>query len=177
MGDALMRLFLSIGIGLGLASGYSDPSLAARVAVDGDGGLVVSARVENAFAPGARELVEAGTRVAIRFSARIERGAKDDIKAGETRSIRYDLRTGRYAVTFDDGKTSALVDPQAARTLAAELGDLQLCRAGEVEAGARVIVRAEIGIIDALGAWHDAPVLWNYYGPRAVIGYGGEGGR
>ena len=84
MGDALRRLFLSIGIALGLASGQSDPNLVARVALYGDR-LVVDARIENAFAPGALELVEAGTRVAIRFSARAEASGISEIGAEETR--------------------------------------------------------------------------------------------
>jgi hypothetical protein len=176
MGDALRRLFLAIGIGLGLASGQPDPSLAARVAAvegsPGEGTVVVSARVDNAFAPGARELVEAGTRVALRFSAKVEASDGRELAAEETRTLRYDLRSGRYVVEFDRGKTAALVDPQAARTLASELSGLELCRAGEASEGARVIVRAEIGIVDGRGAWHDAPVLWNYFGPRAVLAYG-----
>ena len=39
MGGALHRLFLSLGIALGLASGQSDPSLAARAAIE-NGNLV-----------------------------------------------------------------------------------------------------------------------------------------
>jgi hypothetical protein len=161
MGDALRRLFLSIGIGLGLASGQPDPSLVARVDIV-DNALVVSARVENAFAPGALELVEAGTRVALRFSARVAASGGRELGAEEIRSLWYDLRSGRYDVAFDGGKKAALVDPQAARALASELSELELCRAAEAEEGARVVVRAEIGILDARGAWHDAPVLWNY---------------
>jgi hypothetical protein len=170
MGDALRRLFLAIGIGLGLAPGQPDPSLVARVAPAG-GTLVVSARVENAFAPGALELVEAGTRVALRFSARAEAGPRGELAAEETRAIWYDLRSGRYGVAYDGGKTAAMVDPQAARTLASELTELELCRAGELPEGARVVVRAEIGIVDSRGDWHDAPVLWNYLAPRAVLTY------
>ena len=178
MGDALRRLFLSLGIALGLASGQPDPSLFARVAFDG-GELVASIRVDNAFAPGALELVEAGTRVALRYSARVETAAKGELAAEETRSLWYDLRSGRYDVAFDGGKAAALVDPQAARTLVSELARLELCRAEEAPTGARVVVRAEIGIVDSRGAWHDAPVLWNYSSPRAVIAYGpgAAGGR
>ncbi len=173
MGDALRRLFLSIGVALGLASVQPDPSLFARIGPAGgevDGGnLVVSARVENAFAPGALELIETGTTVALRFSALVEAPAKGELAFGETRSLRYDLRSGLYDVSFDGDKKAALVDPQAARTLASELGFLELCPSAEAPAGTRVIVRAEIGIIDSRGVWHDAPVLWNYYGPRAVL--------
>lgn len=172
MGDALRRLFLSIGIGLGLASGQPDPSLIARIALDGET-LLVSARVENAFAPSARELVEAGTRIALRFSARAEGSAIGDIRAEETRTLRYDLRSGRYAVSYG-GKSAALVDPQAARTLASELSGLELCRPRDLPEGARIVVRAEIGIVDSKGEWHGAPVLWNYFSPRAVLAYGGR---
>jgi hypothetical protein len=183
MGDALRRLFLSIGIALGLASGQPDPGLLARVALMDDASsgarLVVSARVENAFAPGARELVETGTRVALRFTALAEDSVGRRLCAVETRSLRYDLRTGLYDVTFEGGKTASLVDLQAAMTLASELPILELCRATEATEGTRIVVRAEIGIIDSRGAWHDAPMLWNYHGPRAVLAYGrrAEGGR
>ena len=183
MGDALRRLFLSIGIGLGLVVGQSDPSLVASLAhEDGahDGGaLVVSVRVENAFAQGAWDLVEAGTRVALRFSAQVESDSRGTLRAEETRTLWYDFKSGRYDVAFGGGKTAALVDPQAARALASELPALPLCKVSEMQEGARVVVRAEIGIIDSRGAWHDAPVLWNYFGPRAVLTHtrAGDGGR
>jgi hypothetical protein len=173
MGDALRRLFLSIGIGLGLATGQPDPSLVARVDIIQDA-LVASARVDNAFAPGAQELVEAGTRVAIRFSARVEASNGRELGAEETHDLRYNLRSGRYDVAFDGAKKAALVDPQAARALSSELSELELCRVGEAAIGARIVLRAEIGIIDAQGAWHDAPVLWNYFSPRAVLSYEGR---
>jgi hypothetical protein len=173
MGDALRRLFLSIGIGLGLASGQPDPGLLARIDVVG-GALAVSARVEHAFAPGALELVEAGTRVALRFSAQVEAPAGGTIRMEEIRAIWFDLRSGRYGVSFGGGKTTALVDPEAARNLAAGLSGLELCRAADAAAGARVAVRAEIGIIDSAGLWHDAPVLWNYRVPRVILPPGGR---
>ena len=183
MGDALRRLFLSIGVALGLVSGQSDPSLVASLAHEGwaPGGeaLVVSARVENAFAPGSRELVEAGTHVALRFSAQVESESKGTLHAEETRALWYDIRSGRYSVAFGGGKTASLVDPQAARALASESPAILLCKFSEAREGARVVVRAEIGIVDSRGAWHDAPVLWNYSAPRAVltIGRTGGGGR
>lgn len=170
MGDALRRLFLSIGVALGLASVQPDPSLFARIGPGPAPGerLVVSARIENSFAPGALELVETGTAVALRFTALVATPT-GELAYAETRSIRYDLRSGLYEVSFDGGKKAALVDPQAARTLASELGSLELCPLTDAPDGTRVIVRAEIGIMDSSRAWHDAPVLWNYYGPRAVL--------
>ena len=170
MGDALRRMFLSIAIALGLASGQPDPGLFARLSLDG-GSLVVSARIENAFAPGTLELVEAGTRVALRFSARASSPGKAQLEAEETRTLWYDLRSGRYHVAYDGGKTAALDDPGAARTLASELSRLAICGPEDLAEGSRVLVSAEIGIIDSKGAWHDAPVLWNYFGPRAILSY------
>jgi|GEM_PF-2570220 hypothetical protein len=177
MGDALRRLFLAIGVGLGIASGQPDPGLFARIDLAGgasdisgrDDRLVVSARVENAFAPGALELVEAGTTVALRFETEVMRPAGEPLTFEETRSLRYNLRSGLYDVAFDGGKKAALVDPRAARTLASELSALELCRASDAPEGTRIVVRAEIGIIDSRGGWHGAPVLWNYFGPRAVL--------
>jgi hypothetical protein len=174
MGDAFRRLFLGLGIALGLASGQPDPSIAARVsiaeaALGGGPALVVDARLENAFAPGALELVETGTRVALRYTARLEGPGGPGAEASEVRSLWYDMRSSRYGVSFDGGKTAAMVDPQAARNVVSELRGLELCRAADAAIGARVVVRAEIGILDARGEWHDAPVLWNYYGPRAVL--------
>jgi hypothetical protein len=174
------RLFLGLGVALGLASGQPDPSIFASVAPadDGRGGvaLVVYARVEEAFAPGALELVETGTRVALRYSARLEGQGGRSFEAGETRAIWYDLRSARYGVSFDGGRTSELVDPQAARTLVSELRGLELCRADEATGGERVVVQAEIGIMDAHGDWHDAPVLWNYISPRVVLVIGEKAG-
>jgi hypothetical protein len=170
MGDALRRLFLGLGVALGLAPGQSDPSLLAHLLLAEDqnkgAAIVVDARIDNAFAPGARELVETGTRVALRYSAQLEGRT---VQASETRILWYDMRSSRYGVAFDGGKTAALVDPQAARNLAAEISGLELCPAAEAGEGKRVIVRAEIGIIDSRGEWHDAPVLWNYFAPRAVL--------
>jgi len=171
MGDALRRLFLAIGIALGLAAGQSDPSLFARLALEGDR-IAVSARVEQAFAPGALELVAAGTRVALRFSAQANSVSGAGLRVEEIRSLCYKLRSGRYEVVYGGGKTAALVDPMAAQTLACELSGLALCRTQELPEGARVVVRAEIGLLDSRGAWHDAPVLWNYSAPRVVLGYG-----
>ena len=115
--------------------------------------------------------------ITLRFSARAEAIAAP-LRAEETRTIRYNLRSGLYDVSFDGGKSAALVDPQAARTLASELGSLELCRPEELAEGARVVLRAEIGIVDARGQWHDAPVLWNYSQPRAMLSYGrGSGGK
>jgi len=168
MGDAFRRLFLSIGVALGLASGQSDPALVARAFVE-DGAVAVSARIEGAFAPGAVELVDTGTRVAIRFSATLDAGKERLVGTTETRSIWYDMRSGRYGVSFDGGKTAALVDPAAARTLVSEPLGIRVCEASDAGEGARIILRAEIGIIDSRGEWHDAPVLWNYCAPRAVL--------
>jgi len=172
MGDAFRRLFLSIGVALGLASGQSDPSLYARLDQDSAAAsdrLAVSARVENAFAPGALELVETGTAVALRFTARILAPAKDELVFEETRALRFDMRSGLYDVSFDGGRQAALVDPEAARTLASQLPSLELCPAAQAPEGTRVVVESRIGILDARGEWHDAPVLWNYYVPRMVL--------
>ena len=176
MGDALRRLFLGLGVALGLASGQSDPSLFARAGTVGDA-LVVDVRIENALAPGALELVETGTRVALRYSARLEGPGGRSAEAVETRALWYDMRSSRYGLSFGEGTTSELIDPQAARIFVSELRGLELCRAAEAAEGARIVISAEIGIIDSSGLWHDAPVLWNYVGPRAVIVLGKpEGG-
>jgi hypothetical protein len=174
MGDALRRLFLSIGIALGLASPQPDPAIAARLGLD-SGLLVASARIENAFAPGARELIAAGTKVALRFSASVELPSRP-LASEETRALWYDLRSGFFDVSYDEGKTAALVDPSAAMTLASELSGLALCEAREAPLGTRIVIRAQIGILDSSGLWHDAPVLWNYVTPRAVLSYS-EGTR
>ena len=178
MGDALRRLFLSIGVALGLATGQSDPSLVARAYLD-SGRLLVDARIDEAFAPGAIDLVESGTRVALRYSARLEAegsGESSCAEAEETRVLRYELRSARYEVAYG-GKRAALADANAARGLASELQGLALCGEAEARGAMRVIVRAQIGIIDARGAWHDAPVLWNYSSPRAVLALGQGAGR
>jgi hypothetical protein len=182
MGDALRRLFLSLGVVLGIATGQPDPSLFAHAALV-NGTLVVSARIENAFAPGTIDLIETGTRVALRYAVKGEGSGGRGIEKSETRVIWYDLRSARYCVSFGDGKTAALVDPRAARDLASELRGLEIHPAAEADAlltwETRLVVRAEIGIVNARGEWHDAPVLWNYSSPRAsfALEAGEEGGR
>jgi hypothetical protein len=176
MGGAFRRLFLGLGVALGLASGQPDPSIFASATVAGDE-LAVYARVDDAFAPGALELIEAGTRVALRYSAKLERPDGRSVEASETRALWYDMRSGFYGVAFEGGKKTELVDPQAARTLVSELRGLALCRAAEAEEGSRVVVSAEIGIVDARGEWHGAPVLWNYIGPRTLFVVGAAGSR
>jgi hypothetical protein len=168
MGDALRRVFLSIGVALGLVSGQPDPVLHARLFVDGTA-LAMGARIENAFAPGARELVEDGTHLALRFEARLQRPDGSSIEARETRTIWYDMRQRLFLVGFDGGKTAALADPGAAMTLVAEPERIGLGELDETPPGTRVLASAAIGIVDARGAWHDAPVLWNYSKPRAVL--------
>lgn len=179
MGDAFRRLFLSIGVALGLVAGQGDPALVARAYREG-GAVLVDARIDGAFAPGALDLVESGTRVALRYSVRAEAEGSSGAplaEASELRSLRYELRLARYEVSFDGGKIASLVDPGAARALAAEARGLELRPAARGAELARVIVRAEIGILDSRGEWHDAPVLWNYSSPRAVLRLDAEGGR
>jgi hypothetical protein len=173
MGDAFRRFFLGLGVALGLASGQPDPGIFANVSA-ADGAYVLYVRVENAFAPGALELVDAGTRVALRYSARLECPDGRSLEASETRALWYDMRSGFYDASFDGGKRSELVDPQAARTLVSELSGLRICRAEEAPEGGRAVIKAEIGIVDGRGEWHDAPVLWNYTSPRAVVAVGAE---
>ncbi len=174
MGDALRRLFLGLGVALGLASGQPDPSMIAHAGSEG-ATVVVDARIDNAFAPGALELIETGTRVALRYSARLEGQGGRSFEASETRALWLDMRSSRYALSYGEGKTSELVDPQAARIFVSELRGLELCSVAEAGEGARVAVKAEIGIIDASGQWHDAPVLWNYTLPRAATTLGRPG--
>jgi hypothetical protein len=167
MGGVFRRFFLGLGVALGLASGQPDPTIFASVSI-ADESLILYVRVDNAFSPGALELVEAGTHVALRYSARLECRDGRSIEASETRALWYDMRSGLYDASFGGGKRSELVDPQAARTLVSELRGLRLCRADEAADGDRAVVKAEIGIVDGRGLWHDAPVLWNYVSPRAV---------
>ncbi len=162
MGDSLRRLFLSIGIALGLAEGRPDPVLYARVFQD-QGYILVNARVEGAFVPEALELVQTGSRVALRFSA--ELAAKDGggWSAASTRSVLYDMRASAYRVEIaEEGKSSSVIDPVAATALVSAAQGLRLCPVDEIESGARVAVSAAVGIIDSSGSWREAPVLWNY---------------
>jgi hypothetical protein len=168
MGDAFRRLFLGLGVALGLASGQPDPTLVAGVSASA-GDLVLYARVEEAFAAGALELVESGTRVALRYSVQVDGANGAALEASQVRAVWYDLRTGLYFVSVDGERKGGLVDPQAARTLVAELRDLRLCAAAEAAPEGRAVIGAEIGILDGRGEWHHAPVLWNYRSPKAVV--------
>jgi hypothetical protein len=193
MGDAFRRFFLSIGVALGLAAGQPDPVLYANIVnaqAEGPRAVLrVDARIENAFEAGAIELIETGTRIALRYRVRLEGPQGSIAEAQETRSIWYDMRTGFYRVSFAEGKAASLVDPQAARLLAAELSGLELKVVPGAESAVSVgpstvvVVSAEIGILDQGGSWHDAPVLWNYSSPRAqtsaasALRAEGSGGR
>ena len=55
---------------------------------------------------------------------------------------------------------------EAALALASRFHGLQLCPAANLAEGGRVTIAASVGLIDASGAWHDAPVLWNYVRPE-----------
>lgn len=165
MDDVISRLFLTLGVALGLAAGQPDPVLVAHAVAAGDV-VIVDARVDKAFAPGSVELVEAGTKVAIRFSAAME-GREESGKA-ETRAVWFDMRSGYYKVDMGGAKIASLADPKAARFLAADLSGLRLEASPHQMAGARVVVAARIGILDAKGEWHEAPVLWNYASPRVA---------
>jgi len=164
----MRRLFLGLGIALGLASGQPDPSIVAHALMVGDF-IVVDLRIDDAFAAGAVELIDTGTRVALRYSARLETAGGRSIEASETRALWYDMRSSRYGVSSGGEKAGDLVDPQAARIFVSELRALELCRAADAREGGRIVAKAEIGILDSRGGWHDAPVLWNYYAPRAVL--------
>jgi hypothetical protein len=162
MGDALRRVFLSIGIALGLAEGRPDPVLYARVAQD-QGYVVVNARVEGAFVPEALELVQTGSRVALRFGAELAAKPGPLASAASTRSVCYDMRASSYRVEIaEEGKSSSVIDPVTATGLVSAVQGLRLCPIGDLGAGGRVSVSAAVGIIDSSGAWRDAPVLWNY---------------
>ncbi len=175
MGDALRRMFLSIGIALGLAEGRPDPALYARVFQD-QGVVFVNARVEGAFVPEALELVQTGSRVAIRFSAELTT-ISGGSSATSTRSVRYDMRASRYSVDIvEEGKSSSVIDLVAATSLVSAVQGLRLCPIGDLGQGGRVSVSASVGIIDSSGSWRAAPVLWNYIAPKSEFVFSSSGG-
>jgi hypothetical protein len=172
MGDALRRVFLSIGIALGLAQGRPDPELYARVVRDEEGYVALNARVEGAFVPEALELVQTGSSVALRFEAAFSGRSGGAAAAASTRSVRYDLRSSRYVVSFlEEDRTSSFIEPASATGLVSAVQGLRLCPAGELEGGGRVAVAVSVGIVDSSGAWHAAPVLWNYSALKADFSF------
>jgi len=167
MGDALRRVFLSIGIALGLAEGRPDPVLYALVFQD-QGYVLINARVEGAFVPEALELVQTGSRVALRFSAEMASKAGGGSSAASTRSVLYDMRASRYSVEIaEEGKSSSVIDPVTATGLVSAVQGLRLCPVADLGSGGRVSVSASVGIIDSSGSWREAPVLWNYTALKA----------
>jgi hypothetical protein len=174
MGDVFRRLFLGLGVALGLASGQPDPVIFASVSAAGDE-LVLYARVDKAFAPGALELIGSGTRVALRYSAQVDGADGRTIEAEQVRALWYDMRSGYYCVSFDGAKKGELADPQAARALVSELRGFRLCGARQAARDGHAVVRVEVGILDSSGEWHDAPVLWNYVCPKALVALREEG--
>jgi hypothetical protein len=177
MGDALYRFFLAIGVGLGLIAGQSDPAISARVLrqVAGQGSqtmLVAELRVDESFSPGSRELVESGSTVALRVVARLVSKDGRSWDAAATRALSWDPRERRFKVSVaNEGRTVALADLEAAVVLASGFQGLEICPAAALEEGGRVTVQASIGLLDAVGAWHDAPVLWNYVRPEASFAF------
>jgi hypothetical protein len=171
MGDALRRVFLSVGIALGLAEGRPDPVLYARVLQD-QGYVVVNARMEGAFVPEALELIETGSLVALRFEAELAGRSGGGASAVATRSVRYDMRSSRYEVELvEEGKASSVIDLVAATALVSSVQGMRLCPIGELASGGRVAVRASVGVVDSSGTWREAPVLWNYSTPKADFSF------
>jgi hypothetical protein len=173
MGDALRRVFLSIGIALGLAEGRPDPVLYARVIRD-QGYIVVNARVEGAFVPEALELVQTGSRVALRFGAELAAKQGALASASSTRSVCYDLRASAYRIEIaEEGKSSSVIDPVTATGLVSTVQALRLYPTGDLAAGGRiaVAVSVSVGIIDSSGSWREAPVLWNYSALRSDFSF------
>ena len=149
-----------------------DPSLFARIGPGRRRGpgerLVVSARIENSFAPGALELVETGTAVALRFTALVATRPESSLSGRRARSATTCVRAStRCPSTAARRRPSWIRKPRGPWPPSSAPSSSVPRRRRRT--GTRVIVRAEIGIIDSSGAWHDAPVLWNYYGPRAVL--------
>jgi len=172
MGDALRRLFVSLGVALGLSVGQPDPALSARIFQE-EGIVQVNARIDDAFAPGTRELVDSGSSVALRFAAELEAPGRPGRRAEETRYVFYDLRERRYMVSWGGGaRTAALADSATARSLASMVSDMRLCPVDELASGGRITVSASIGILDGRGDWHEAPVLWNYARPSRSFAFG-----
>jgi hypothetical protein len=176
MGDALRRVFLTIGIALGLAEGRPDPALYARIVQDQEGYVALNARVEGAFVPEALELVQTGSSVALRFEAALAGKAGRSgggAATASTRSVRYDLRSSRYVVDFlEEGRTSSVIDPSTATGLVSAVQGLRVCPLGALGEGGRVAVSVSVGIVDSSGSWRAAPVLWNYTALKAEFSFG-----
>jgi hypothetical protein len=165
MDDVISRLFLTLGVALGLVAGQPDPVLVAHAAAAGEL-VIVDARIDRAFAPGTVELIESGTKVAIRFTAALD--GREDAGKTETRALWFDMRSGYYKVDVGGERPASLADPKTARALAADLSDLRLEAGPQPRSEAQVVVSARIGILDSRGEWHEAPVLWNYVSPRVT---------
>jgi hypothetical protein len=180
MGDALYRFFLSIGVGLGLIAGQADPQIAGRIlrqeAPPGSARetlLVAEAEIAGAFSKGSRELVEAGSTIAVRLAAELVASGGRSWRVEATRSLAFDLRARRYVVGFaGEGRTASVPDAETAIALASSFPGFAICPASNLAYGGRVTLSASVGLVDAAGAWHDAPVLWNYVRPQAGFSFG-----
>jgi hypothetical protein len=179
MGDVLFRFFLSIGVGLGLIVGQADPVIGAKVLRQdrADAGLgtmlVAEVQVDEAFSPGSRELVESGSSVALKVVARLAAKDGGSWETAAIRTLAWDPRSRRFKVGFvGEGREVPFADFEAAMTLASRFHGLALCPAARLASGGRVTIEAHVGLIDASGAWHDAPVLWNYVRPGWSSAFG-----
>jgi hypothetical protein len=174
MGGAFYRFFLSIGVALGLIAGQADPLLAARVlregpiaGADSEVSLVAEAEIQRAYSKGSQELVESGSVVAVRVTAELVATGGRTWKAEATRTLAWDPRSKSYLVGIPaEARTIALDSVEAAMTLASRCPGLTLCPVSTLGSGGQVTLVASVGLIDAAGHWHEAPVLWNYVRPQ-----------
>ena len=122
---------------------------------------------------GSRELVEAGSTVAVRVRAELVASGGKTWKAEAMRSLAWNLRDRRYIVGIPaEARTVNLDNADAAITLVSHFPGLSLCPVSALASGGRVTFLASVGLIDSGGTWHDAPVLWNYVRPTATFSFG-----
>jgi len=168
MGSWLRRLFFGLGVALGVVAPQLAPELTARPYRMGPD-LAVNIEVDGAFGETAVELAAAGNRVALEVEAAV--GLSPPVAARGY--IRYDAAAGSWLAAAAGAEEKPAPTAEAAVILASRAWGLRAGPLAALEGGGAVLVRARLGILDEIGAWHPAMMLWGYAEPSLRFEYSG----
>ncbi len=168
--SALHRVFLGLGVLLGIANPAEGPVIAALAYRDATY-LYVNVAIDNAYPPASLELAENGTRVAYRLDATFQ--SQEGVTRMDTialRSLRYDTMNSTWSVMVEGEQDERnLKEREAAVSLASGIWRCRVCPVSTIQGGGVLYLTLHSGILDTLGAWHDAGLLWGYQEPSFSV--------
>ncbi len=163
---ALHRVFLGLGVLLGIATPSEAPVIAALAYRDATY-LYVNVAIDNAYPPASLELAKNGTRVAYRLDATLQ--SPQGVTRMDTialRCLRYDMMNSAWSVRVEGERDERhLKEREAAIALAAGIWRCRVCPVSTLDGGGELYLTLHSGILDSDGAWHDAELLWGYKEP------------